>query len=167
LRERTAYLGLGSNLGDREANMRRALALLDSDAKVTVVGVSSLYGTHPVGVEDQPDFLNAVAELRTGLDPWELLSLCLDIENRLGRKRTIRWGPRVIDIDILLYEGVEIADNKLSVPHPLMLERGFVMIPLAEIVPDLLVGDGLTAAQWALRVDGAGVELFKDRFWAE
>ena len=102
MRERTAYLGLGSNLGDREANMRQALRLLESDAKVTVVGASSLYETHPVGVEDQPDFLNAVVELRTSLDPWELLSLCLNIEKRLGRKRTIRWGPRVIDIDILL-----------------------------------------------------------------
>ena len=165
--EKTAYLGLGSNLGGREANMRQALKLMESDAKVAVVAASSLYETRPVGVEDQPDFLNAVVELRTSLDPWELLSLCLDVEKRLGRKRTIRWGPRVIDIDILLYEGVEIADNKLSIPHPRMLERGFVMIPLAEIAPDLLLTDGLMAAQSARRVDSAGVRLFKDRSWAE
>ena len=147
--------------------MRQALKLMESDAKVTVVGASSLYETRPVGVEDQPDFLNAVVELRTSLDPWELLSLCLDVEKRLGRKRTIRWGPRVIDIDILLYEGVEIADNKLSIPHPGMLERAFVMIPLAEIASDLALAGGMTAREWAERVGSDGVELYRDRSWAE
>jgi 2-amino-4-hydroxy-6-hydroxymethyldihydropteridine diphosphokinase len=163
---KTAYLALGANIGDREANLREAVRRLrESGCKVTAV--SSLYLTKPVGVLDQPDFINAVIGTETALAPHDLLRLCRSIEETLGRERTIRWGPRVIDIDILLYEGAVVDEPELVLPHPRMLERAFVLVPLAEIAPELELVEGLTARQAADRIDRSGVELAGDASWSD
>ena len=140
-----AYLSLGSNLGDREANVRKALDLLAD--RMTLMKVSSLYETAPIGVTDQNDFFNAVALIETDLDPTDLLDAILDIEKIVGRVRNLRWGPRVIDIDILLYDDVEISTLELTIPHPEMMNRAFVLIPLAEIAPDLELPGGLKPSE--------------------
>jgi 2-amino-4-hydroxy-6-hydroxymethyldihydropteridine diphosphokinase len=132
-----AFIGLGGNLGDPRAAMRAALRVLDGDPATQLVRVSSLYRTPPWGKTDQPDFLNAVAELRTTLSPRALLELCLSAEASLHRVRDERWGPRRIDLDILLYGDLEIDEEGLRVPHPRMLERAFVLVPLGEIAPEL------------------------------
>ena len=147
---RTAYVGLGSNLGNREENSQAALSRLAKVPTIQVTHVSSLYETAPVGVTEQPEFLNAVAALETSLPATELLGLFLHLENQLGRVRTFRWGPRVIDLDLLLYGDMQIALPSLTVPHPRLRERGFVLVPLAEIAPDLaLPGDEKTVKEMA------------------
>lgn len=136
-----AYIGLGSNLGRRERNVTAALTALDATHGVNVDRVSSLYETKPVGgPEGQPPFINCVARLRTTLPPERLLAVFHSIEKSLGRSRNgeVRWGPRTLDVDLLLYDDEIIADAGLVVPHPLMHERRFVMAPLAEIAPDVL-----------------------------
>jgi 2-amino-4-hydroxy-6-hydroxymethyldihydropteridine diphosphokinase len=127
------YIALGSNVGDREANVRRAAALLAGAG--TVAALSSLYATEPVGNREQPGFINAVAAIETSLAPGELLAVCRSIEERLGRERTVRWGPRTIDLDILLYGDRTVSTDELTIPHPRMAERRFVLEPLAEIAP--------------------------------
>ena len=164
--EHVVYLALGANVGDTLANMRAAVRLLrESGCRVEVV--SSMYLTKPVGVTDQPDFLNAVIGVRTALGPLDVLRVCESIEETLGRRRTIRWGPRVIDIDILLYEGVAVDEDDLVIPHPRMLERAFVLIPLAEIAPDVEVAEGVTAREAAERIGKAGVTLARDSSWVD
>ncbi len=133
--EATAFLGLGANIGDREASISAALRALDETPKIQVTQVSSLYETAPVGMTRQPDFLNVVARICTHLIPDELLTTILHLENQMGRVRTERWGPRVIDIDVLLYGDRQISRPGLSVPHPRLSERAFVLVPLAEIAP--------------------------------
>lgn len=133
----TAYLGLGSNLGDREEHIRRACQELGAHPKISVERLSSLYETAPVGVTDQPDFLNAAVAVRTSLPPEELLAVLLATEAGLGRIRNARWGPRVIDIDLLVYGDETIDRPNLAVPHPRLRERAFALVPLAEIAPDL------------------------------
>ncbi len=135
-----AYLGLGANLGDRETTIRRAVELLGEDGAVEVVAVSTLRETDPVGVVDQPRFLNGVAAVETRLTPRALLDRLLAVERELGRARTgPRFGPRTIDLDLLVY-GDEVVDEPgLTVPHPRLAERGFVLEPLAELAPDLRV----------------------------
>ncbi len=129
-----AYVGLGANLGDREATIRRALEL------VGATRVSTLLETEPWGYADQPRFLNAVAELETGEPPGVLLDRLLEIERALGRTREgPRYGPRAIDLDLLLYGDEELAEPGLVVPHPRLQERAFVLEPLAELCPDLVV----------------------------
>lgn len=131
------FLGLGTNLGDARANLCRALAALRR--RLDLASISSLYDTAPVGVLDQPRFLNLVCEATTDLPPGELLRLVKEIERDLGRQPTVRYGPRVIDIDILLY-GCEIIDSpELTLPHPRLSERAFVLAPLAEIAANLVV----------------------------
>jgi 2-amino-4-hydroxy-6-hydroxymethyldihydropteridine diphosphokinase len=129
------YIGLGANLGNREATIARALELLAADGDIEVVAVSSLRETDPVGYEDQPKFLNGAAALRTDLPPRRLLERLLEVERRLGRDRSIgpRFGPRTIDLDLLLYGSAEIEEATLSVPHPRLAERRFVLEPLAEL----------------------------------
>jgi len=138
----TAYLGLGTNLGDRQGNIQIALRKLAELPTMEIGRVSSLYETAPVGVTDQPDFLNVVAAVRTGLGPLETLDVLLHIENQMGRVRTERWGPRVIDLDLLLYGGERISSPRLTVPHPRLRERAFVLIPLAEIAPEMRLPGG-------------------------
>ena len=141
------FLSLGSNQGDRESLIRAALGLLASDADIRVERVSSLYETAPVGLSEQPDFINAVALVETDLPPTELLRRLQRIESALGRERNQHWGPRVIDIDILLYGDQSVDTAFLTIPHPRMMERAFVMSPLAEIAPDLRLPDGRTPGQ--------------------
>ncbi|MGN5883157.1 2-amino-4-hydroxy-6-hydroxymethyldihydropteridine diphosphokinase [Staphylococcus simulans] len=130
------FLGLGSNVGDREAQLKAAIDLLDEQQGIEVIKVSSFYETAPVGYVDQPDFLNLCIKIETELSPHEVLERGLAIEQQLHRVRKERWGPRTLDIDILLY-GDEIIETKdLSIPHPRMTERAFVLIPLQEIAPD-------------------------------
>ena len=134
-----AYLGLGGNIGNVKENMQEALRLLQANNAVKLIKQSSYYETAPVGFEQQEWFINIVIEIETGLPPYELLELCNKVEHQLKRERLIRWGPRTIDIDILLYEGFKSNEPKLIVPHPRMQERAFVMIPLLEIAPDLKI----------------------------
>lgn len=142
-----AYIGLGSNLGEPEANLKKALELLDSFPGVQIKKVASLYRTEPLGYTGQDWFLNTVAEVETSLSPHELLSLLLDTEERLGRVRTIRWGPRTVDLDLLLFGGEEVNTPDLMIPHPRMSERAFVMVPLAELEPELIIPG------WGMAVD--------------
>ena len=139
-----AYVGLGSNLGDREATLRQALEALGSTEGIEVVAVSSFRQTDPVGVVDQPRFVNAAATLETSLPPRELLERLLDVERALGRDRETeeRWGPRTVDLDLLLYEDETIDEPGLEVPHPRLAERAFVLEPLLELDPGLQLPDG-------------------------
>jgi 2-amino-4-hydroxy-6-hydroxymethyldihydropteridine diphosphokinase len=135
------FVGLGSNLGDRELNLRRALVRIE---QLGSVRVSSFRETDPVGVTDQPKFLNAAAELATDLSPRELLERLLEIERELGRDRATerRWGPRVIDLDLLLFGEEAIDEPGLTVPHPRLADRRFVLEPLCELNEDLALPDG-------------------------
>lgn len=128
-----AYLSLGSNVGDREEYIEQAVFLLDKNPNIEVAKRSANYETEPEGKADQPMFINAAVEVRTKLSPYKLLDVCQEIETALGREREVEWGPRTIDIDILLYGDEIISDDKLQVPHPLMHERLFVLKPLKEI----------------------------------
>ena len=131
-----AYIGVGSNVGDRKANCRKAFELLADTGRV--ISVSSLYCTEPVGYKEQEDFINAVVSIETDLSARELLDTCHAIEGRLGSKRTLRWGPRTIDLDILLYGDQMMNQPHLVIPHPLMATRKFVLVPLAEIAPEVM-----------------------------
>lgn len=134
-----AYLSLGSNLGNKKENIDQALHLLSIKDQIKIKKISSYYETEPVGYKDQDWFLNIVTEIETALEPYSLLKYCNLIEQKLKRKRTIKWGPRTIDIDILLYENFSSNDEVLIIPHGRMTERAFVMVPLYEIAPDLLI----------------------------
>ncbi len=151
-----AFLGLGGNLGDPAAAMASALRMMDADPQTRVTKVSSLYRTPPWGKIDQPDFLNCAAAIVTRRDPRELLELCLATEQALKRVRSERWGPRTVDIDVLLYGEAMIHEPGLAVPHPRMLERAFVMVPLAEIAPGLMLSDR-GAADHAAALDATGI----------
>jgi 2-amino-4-hydroxy-6-hydroxymethyldihydropteridine diphosphokinase len=129
-----AYIGIGSNVGGREENCQKAIELLAEAGRV--VSISSLYRTEPVGYQEQEDFINAVAAVETNLEPAELLRVCRSIEDRLGRKRGLRWGPRTADLDILWYGDRVVNQPELAIPHPRMAMRKFVLTPLAEIAPD-------------------------------
>ena len=145
-----AYLGLGTNLGDRESYLAQALKELAGLPTIEIGAVSSIYETAPVGLTDQPDFLNLVVSVRTTLSPRELMDALLHIENKMGRVRTVRWGPRVIDLDLLLFGDVRVEVPELTVPHPRLRERSFVLIPLAEIASDLILpGEKMTIKKLA------------------
>ncbi len=153
--ETLVALGLGANLGDPVANLRRAVELL-AQAGLRFEALSSLYRTKPWGVTDQPDFVNACALARTTLAPLALLDLAQATEKALGRRRTRRWGPRAIDIDLLLYGDAQWRDERLILPHPGLMERAFVLLPLAEIAPEFVVGS-VHLAEAASKIDPAGV----------
>jgi 2-amino-4-hydroxy-6-hydroxymethyldihydropteridine diphosphokinase len=148
-----AFVGLGANLGDREGAIRSALELLGAQDGVEVVAVSTLRDTDPVGRVDQPRFLNGVAELATTLRPRDLLEALFSVERELGRERRERWGPRTIDLDLLVY-GAELVDEPgLTVPHPRLHVRGFALEPLAELDPDLDVPGRGRVADLLARLD--------------
>ena len=133
-----AYIGFGSNIGDRLAHIQNAIDALSKTEGITLQKISSIYKTDPVGYEAQAHFLNGVAAIQTDLPPLSLLHILKDIEIAIGRKHRIRWGPREIDLDILVYGDLCLQTEKLVIPHPEMHLRRFVLVPLAEIVPDLV-----------------------------
>ncbi|MEK7397821.1 MAG: 2-amino-4-hydroxy-6-hydroxymethyldihydropteridine diphosphokinase [Candidatus Poribacteria bacterium] len=133
-----AYIGLGSNIGDKSDNIKRALEILDQFDGLKIVKISSFYETEPVGYEDQDWFVNAVAKIDTVLSPEQLLIVFKKVEKLIGRKDRIRWGPREIDLDLLFYDQMLIDIPNLIVPHPRLHERAFVLVPLAEIASDLV-----------------------------
>lgn len=141
------FIGLGSNMGDKAGYLNQALEQLGRLAGVSLKRVSSFYHTEPWGYQDQDWFLNAVAEIATDLPPRALLQRLQEIENSLGRVRTIHWGPRTIDLDILLYDQAVIKDADLVIPHPRLAERQFVLEPLAEIAPGLALPGGRTVEE--------------------
>ncbi|WP_199624088.1 2-amino-4-hydroxy-6-hydroxymethyldihydropteridine diphosphokinase [Paenibacillus alkalitolerans] len=132
-----AYLGLGSNVGDRESNLLQAVRMLAERDEIAVVSVSKIYETDPVGYVEQPAFLNMACRIGTSLPPASLLQAVLDVERKLGRVRTVRWGPRTIDIDILLYNELKLDTPELTLPHPRLTERPFVLVPLRDVMPDM------------------------------
>lgn len=151
-----AFLGLGGNLGEPVKAMAAALRAIDADRESRVVAVSSVYRTPPWGKTDQPDFLNCAAEIATRLAPRALLDLCLATEQGLQRIRGERWGPRTVDLDVLVYGETAVAEPGLAIPHPRMLERAFVMVPLAEIAPDLVLKEK-TITDHAAVLDRTGI----------
>lgn len=156
-------IALGSNVGDRQQNIRTAIQKLSEYEDITVERISSLYETKPVGVIDQPDFLNGVIRIHTTLDPQALLDVCLHTEKEMGRIRHERWGPRNIDIDILIYHSDVIQDEVLQLPHPRLHERSFVLVPLQEIAGDLLIYQGLTAEELLITMDDrSDVKLYAE-----
>ncbi|MEC0302353.1 2-amino-4-hydroxy-6-hydroxymethyldihydropteridine diphosphokinase [Terribacillus saccharophilus] len=136
-----AWIALGSNIAPRETYLQQAIQMLSEHEEIKLNQVSTVYETEPVGYENQDQFLNLVVEVETSLDPMELLRICQKIEQDLGRKRIIRWGPRTVDLDILLYSTENMNVEELILPHPRMHERAFVLVPLAEIAPKLLLKD--------------------------
>ncbi|MGU3465914.1 2-amino-4-hydroxy-6-hydroxymethyldihydropteridine diphosphokinase [Methylobacterium sp. C33D] len=151
-----AYLGIGSNVGDMALMLDRAVAGLAATPGIAVVARSSDYRTPPWGKTDQPWFLNGAVAVETDLDPHGLLDACLRVEHDLGRIREERWGPRVIDIDVLAYEGASIDDARLVLPHRYVRERAFVLVPLAEIAPDLVIG-GERVVDALAKLDRTGI----------
>lgn len=143
-RQRWAFLGLGSNVGDRLANLQAAVDRLHATAGVSVADVSSVYETEPVGGPEQDAFLNMAVRVATQRGPWRLLRACHAVERELGRVRDVAWGPRTIDVDILLYEQRIVALPGLEIPHPRLAERPFALVPLIELAPGATLPDGRT-----------------------
>jgi 2-amino-4-hydroxy-6-hydroxymethyldihydropteridine diphosphokinase len=151
-----AYLGIGSNIGDMAAMLDRAVAGLAAVPGIAVAARSADYRTPPWGKTDQPWFLNGAVAIDTDLDPHGLLDACLSVEHDLGRVREERWGPRLIDIDVLAYEGAAVEDARLVLPHRYVRERAFVLVPLAEIAPDLVIG-GERVIDALAKLDRSGI----------
>ena len=146
--EVSAYIGLGANLDDPAAQVAYAFTELDRLPGTRLVVRSSLYASAPVGYVDQPDFINAVAQLKTTLAPRALLTALLDIEQRHGRARSFRNAPRTLDLDLLLYGAAHFHEDQLTLPHPRMTERAFVLLPLTEIAPEITIPGHGRAADW-------------------
>jgi len=162
------HLALGSNLGDRREHLRRAVAELRGRAAAAIVGSSALYATAAVGIDAGPEFLNAALALRTPLSPEELLELCLSLELEAGRLRQEgQWISRPLDLDLLAWAGITRDSPRLILPHPRLQERGFVLAPLCEIAPELVVR-GQTIAAWTAAADLNGVQrLAGSEGWAD
>ena len=159
-------LALGSNLGDRREHLRRAAAELRARGEAQIVAASALYATAAVGIEAGPEFLNAALALRTPLSPEEVLELCLTLELEAGRLRQEgQWTSRPLDLDLLNWEGIARDTPRLILPHPRIQERGFVLAPLNEIAPGLLIR-GRTIAEWTAAADLSGVQRLEDSGWS-
>ena len=158
--ETTAYVALGSNLGDRLEHLRAAARRLDATRGIDVIRSSRVYETEPVG-PPQPPYLNAVVEVETALTPHELLEAARGVEDSLGRVRAERWGPRTIDVDILVYDELTVDEPDLEIPHPRMHERGFVLVPLGELDADAMLPGGRRLSTHRLSPDAVfGVRPF-------
>lgn len=153
-----AFIGIGGNLGDAKQRVRDAITALDRLPQTALIAASSLYRTAPVGYLDQPDFINAVAEIDTDLEPHALLDALQDLENRHGRKRSFKDAPRTLDLDVLLYDARLMDDARLTVPHPRMHERAFVLAPLVEIAPQCAIPGRGPAAEWLARCADQAIE---------
>jgi 2-amino-4-hydroxy-6-hydroxymethyldihydropteridine diphosphokinase len=153
-----AFVGLGANLENPLQQVRQAISELDAIEHTRVLVASSLYRSAPVGYADQPDFINAVAKVQTRLSPHELLDALHAIENRHGRRRSVRNAPRTLDLDLLLYGTLVVDEDGLKLPHPRMHERAFVLLPLAEIAPEALLPGHAPVSQLLAQVDRSGVE---------
>jgi 2-amino-4-hydroxy-6-hydroxymethyldihydropteridine diphosphokinase len=156
-----AYIGLGSNLENPIAQLDRAIATLKKHDSLQAFRVSSIYGSKPVGPQDQPDYINAVAVFDTELSPIALLDLLQSIEQAQRRVRERHWGPRTLDLDLLLYGSEEIQLPRLTVPHPYILERGFVIKPLSDLAPDRLLANGKTVAEQLQQLDTSDLVFIK------
>jgi 2-amino-4-hydroxy-6-hydroxymethyldihydropteridine diphosphokinase len=166
--ENEAYIALGSNDGDREVYLKKAISKLHEHPSILVIKCSSIFQTEPVGVTDQPSFLNMVVKIHTSLSPLELLKITQEIEEAGGRVRQERWGQRTIDLDILLYNEENIKLESLQIPHPRMFERGFVLIPLQEIEPCLRFKEERTIDEYVNQLtDKEGVRKWKSSFGGE
>lgn len=161
---RRVWLGLGGNIGDVRGSLSSSLRSLDDHQKIEVFCVSSLYRTPPWGLEEQPWFLNCCAEVRTSLSPRDLLTVCRAFEDVGERDRSVRWGPRTIDIDILVYEGEECSGSDLTLPHPGMFARAFVLVPLSEIAADIIVSNK-KVSDWASGVSSEGLTVEATGDW--
>jgi len=152
-------LSLGSNIGDRAANIAEAVRRLNDETGVSVKALSLLYRTAPVGPVAQDDFINGAVRIETTLEAEELMRRCLSIEASMGRDRVngLRWGPRIIDIDIILYDDLKIESEALTLPHPRFRERAFVLVPLADIAPSWMI-DGHRLDELASSIDHAGIQ---------
>lgn len=157
------YLALGSNVGDREKNIKDAITLLSKIQGVAILKASNLYETEPVGYLDQDKFLNAVVRIKTDIEPLALLKEIQSVEDLLGRVRKIRWGPRSMDIDILMYDDLELSYPELVIPHPRMSERAFVLVPLIEVYEGYNITGMKTNMEKLLKAcsDRDGVRFYK------
>ncbi|MCI3923237.1 2-amino-4-hydroxy-6-hydroxymethyldihydropteridine diphosphokinase [Paenibacillus sp. TRM 82003] len=161
-----AYLGLGSNIGERETQLLEAIRRLHRHPSVRVTAVSPMYETDPVGYTDQPAFLNIACRAETDLSAEELLNAALAIEKELGRERVLRWGPRTIDIDVLLYNDATIESTALTVPHPRLMERAFVLVPLLDVIQEK-ERDWRPGFAKPPKVDATGVRRWTNTTWPE
>jgi len=156
--EALVYLSLGSNQGNSRRLLEEAVRALGDLPQTRVIARSGLYRTAPVGYVDQPDFLNQVIALRTTLTPHDLLDATQDLERAAGRERSLRWGPRTLDVDLLWYDGMRLDDERLQLPHPRLEHRRFVLEPLAELAPGLVLAGGGTVAAALKRTADQTVE---------
>ena len=157
-----AVIALGSNLAEPARQVRAALSALEAHPQIQIEKTSSLYVTAPVGYDDQPDFVNAVCSVRTSLDGVSLLAVLNRIESDFGRERTFRNAPRTLDLDIIDFDGISSSDPQLTLPHPRAHERSFVMKPLAEILPDFVLGGHGRAADLAAALGEEGIRLLEE-----
>ncbi|OED30947.1 2-amino-4-hydroxy-6-hydroxymethyldihydropteridine diphosphokinase [Planococcus maritimus] len=155
-----AYLSLGSNLGDRKRQLQEAVRLLRANPAISNVKISSIYETAPVGYLDQGAFLNLAVRLETNLSPLDLLAVCQEVERNLQRERLVRWGPRTVDLDILLYGQEQLATDELTIPHPRMYERAFVLVPLRDLLPSLVMPAELEMQEVELWEAYSDIEAF-------
>jgi 2-amino-4-hydroxy-6-hydroxymethyldihydropteridine diphosphokinase len=143
-----ALIALGSNLQQPETQVSKAIEVLSNTPGLSLIKASSLYATAPVGYDNQPDFINAVVQMATEISAPQLMQLLLDIEQTFGRERPFPNAPRILDLDLLDYDGMHLETQLLKLPHPRMHERGFVILPLAEIVPDFMLPQGKSVVEW-------------------
>lgn len=162
-----AYIALGSNMGNREQLLLKAISLIDGYPDIEVIRVSGMYETDPVGYTEQPSFLNMTLAVRTKLSPILLLRQLLAFEQQLGRVRQLRWGPRTIDLDLLLYNNVRMDQEELTLPHPRMMERSFVLVPLHDVIDQSHpLQAEVSASSKAALLDGKeGITLWKTLNW--
>lgn len=156
-----AYLGLGTNIGNRENYLREAVEIINNNQEIKILKVSKVYETKAWGLKEQDDFLNLCVEIETELNPQELLEVCHKVEEELNRVRTIRWGPRTIDVDILFFNDMLSLDENLTLPHPRIKERAFVLIPLMDLNTNLLI-DNKTISYYLNKLSKDEIEEVKE-----